>query len=577
MLAVLLAACGGDTQKPPEPVQALSQKAGGTSSQTATPPVSVSNVLSTEAATSRFLGKATFGATHLEISALTGTEVADWIRAEFDKPATGYLTPILEEMATLEEGQRVPTRRTGDLVFNAAIAGNDQLRQRVVLALSEIVVVSNAGQLGNFPEAMGFFMDILSDNAFGNYHDLIEEVTYSPAMGLYLTYLGNRKGDADTGRVPDENYARELLQLFTIGLTELNMDGTEVLGTDGQPIEIFDNSDITGLAKVFTGLSWNTDRFNNRRGSRTVLHEPMIIFADQHSPLEKSFLGTTISANTNGEQSLDMALDAIFEHSNVAPFLSRQLIQRLTASHPSPAYVQRVANSFEIGSYTMPDGSSMGSGLRGDMKAVIAAVLLDTEALLDPASAPSGAGKIREPIIRFVNWARAFGETSPRAQDERRLNNLSGTLGQHPFRSPSVFNFFRPGFLAPGTETGTAGLTAPELQIMNESSVMAYINFINEFIYDLAPNYDTAPEDGGINADYTAEIALADDGAALIDRLDLILTGNALAPETQTRIQAMFDEIPVRTGTDDEAADRLARVRVAISMVMTAPGYLVQK
>ncbi len=565
--ALLLSSCGG----------------GGSSSAAPTPPPvttnpppsAVSNIFATQSATSRFLGKATFGATQADIDTLTGTEVADWIIAEFAKPATIYLPDILSEMATLPQGQRVPTRRIGDLFFDAAIAGDDQLRQRMVLALSEIVVVSNAGQLGNFPESMGQFMDILSDNAFGNYRDLLEDVTYSPAMGIYLTYRGNRKGDAVSGRVPDENYARELLQLFTLGLTQLNPDGTETLGTGGQPIEIFDNEDITGLARVFTGLSWDSGNFYGRGGSREPLYNPMVVYAQHHSELEKSFLGTTIPAGTSGEQSLDLALDAIFDHPNMAPFLARQLIQRFTASSPSPAYVQRVAASFETGTYTLPDGSAVGTGLRGDLKATLAAILLDTNALNGSAFAGTQTGKIREPMVRFVNWARAFSETTPNSRDERTLNNLSA-IGQHPFRSPSVFNFFRPGFLAPGTETAAAGLTAPELQIINESSVIAYINFINGFIYDTAGNISGDITDG-ITADYSAEIALADTAQSLVDRLDLILTGSTLAPETKTRILAIMDEVPVRSGTTDEQADRLARVRLAVTMIMTSPGYVVQR
>jgi len=563
--SLLLASCGGSSS-------------GGTTPPVVPPPPPPpppppSGVFASEAETSRFLGKATFGANQTDIDSLAGTEVSDWLKAEFNKPGTNYLPTILNELSALPAGDRLPRRRLSDLFFDAAIAGDDQLRQRMVLALSEILVVSNGGQLGNFHATMADYVDVLSDNAFGNYRDLMEDITYTPAMAIYLTYLANPKGDPNTGRVPDENYARELLQLFTIGLTELNMDGTEKLDAQGQPIEIFDNSDITGLAKVFTGLSYDTDRFRNFNRDRTSLYKPLIIFPEFHSDLEKKFLTVTIPPNTGGEQSIDMALDEIFGHPNMAPFIGRQLIQRFTSSNPAPSYVQRVATAFEAGQFTLPDGSGVGTGARGDLAATIAAVLLDADALLDPASVPPNRGKIREPIIRFVNWARAFNEMTPDARDEQFLGSMQ-SLGQHPFSSPSVFNFFRPGYVAPGTETGASGLTAPELQIIDESSAMAYINFINAFIYDFSPNI-SGDEEGGVKADYTAEFTMADDAQALVDRLDLLLTGNSLSPTTRNRLLSMMDEVPIRAGSED--VDRLTRVLLGVTMTMTSPGYLVQR
>jgi len=563
---LLLASCGGSGGSPSPPPP----PAGGPPPPPPPPP---SGVFATEAETSRFLGKATFGATPTAITGLTGTEVSDWIKAEFAKPATNYLPTVLAEIGALPPDQDLPRRRISDLFFDAAIAGDDQLRQRMVLALSEIVVVSNAGQLGDAPATMADYIDTLSDNAFGNYRDLLEDVTYTPAMAFYLTYQANPNGDPATGRVPDENYARELLQLFTIGLTELNMDGTEKLDGTGQPIEIFDNSDITGLAKVFTGLSVEGSDFFFILRDPSKLYVPLEVFSAYHSDLEKKFLNLTIPPNTAGAQSIDMALDEIFSHPNVAPFLSRQLIQRFTSSNPSSAYVQRVATAFETGHFTLPDGSSVGTAIRGDLSATIAAVLLVGDALLDPATVPSTSGKIREPVIRFVNWARAFNETTPDSRDEQFLASLQ-SMGQHPFRSPSVFNFFRPGHIAPGTETGASGLTVPELQIIDESSAMGYINFINSFIYDFSPNF-SGDEEGGVKGDYATEVGIADDGQALIGRLDLLLTGNSLAPETKARLLEMMNEIPVRAGTED--VDRLSRVLVGTTMVMASPGYLVQR
>ena len=561
----LLSACGGGGSSTPP------SGGGGTTP----PPVQqVSKAFKTAPSTQRFLSRATFGAKPGEITALTDTEVSDWIIAEFNKQPTNYLPRILTQIDALPQGEMLFADSLGYLYFDEAISGDDQLRQRMVLALSEIIVVSSNSTLDDFPQSMAHYVDILSDNAFGNYRDLLGEITYSPAMAAYLTYLANEKGDAATGRMPDENYARELLQLFTIGLNELNMDGSLKTDAQGVPIETYDNTDITGLAKVFTGLSTQGSEFYGIFNDDTGLYLPLVVFPNFHSDLEKSFLGITIPAGTSGEESIDLALDAIFEHPNMAPFFSRQLIQRFVTSDPHPTYVARVAAVFEAGRYVLPDGTSVGDGRRGDLKATLAAVLFDVQALQDPATAPATFGKVREPMIRFIGWARAFGETAPDAADEFFLENATFGLGQHPFRPNSVFNFFRPGYVAPGTSTGAAGLTAPELQIVNESTAISYINFMNAFIYNFSPTISEDP-DGGINGDYTRQIGLADNADALIADLDLILTGNQLTTETKARMTELMNEIPI--GADSADEDRLTRVLVAITMVMTAPEYLVQR
>ena len=523
--------------------------------------------------TSRFLGKVTFGATHSQIESLTGTDVSDWVKAEFEKPATPYLQAILEESNSRAKENEIRIRAVPDHFYNVAITADDQLRQRTILALSEIVVASGNSDLRFQPLAMANYVQALSDNAFGNYRDLLEDVTYTPAMGLYLTYIGNRKGDAETGRVPDENYAREILQLFSVGLTELNPDGTNKLNSQGQPIEIYDNTDVTGLAKVFTGLSVRGSNMFSFYNVPESLYEPMVVFPEWHSNLEKTFLNLTIPAGTSGEESIDMAIDEIFAHPNVGPFVSKQLIQRFTTLNPEPEHVARVAAAFDAGTYTLPDGTKVGTGERGDMKATIAAVVLDETTFADTESLSSDYGKIREPIMRLTNWARAFNETSPNAADED-IFNYYGIIEQTPFMSPSVFNFFRPGYVAPGTATGKAGLLAPELQITNASTAIGYLNFINAFIYDKAPNISGDPE-GGIKADYTEALALADNSDELLAYLDLVLTANSLEDNTKARILQLMEAIPVNELTENE--DRNARVRIATSMVMSSPGYLVQR
>ena len=564
--ALLLSACGGGSSSAPPPI--------GGPPPPPPPPPPISKAFATDASTSEFLGTATFGPTLAEINALSGTAVSDWLVNEFNKPARQYLPDILAELANVPAGELLPPRRVPDLFLDQAISGDDQLRQRMVFALSEIIVVSLRSDLNAVPQTVAHFVDTLSVNAFGNYRDLLEEITYTPAMALYLSYLNNVKGDPATGRVPDENYARELMQLFTLGLIELNLDGTPKLDGGGQTIEIYDNDDITGLARVFTGLSFQGDRFFDVFEDLTALYKPLEMFPAFHSEIEKSFLGSTIPAGTGGVESIDLALDTIFNHPNMAPFLSRQLIQRFVTSNPEPAYVARVATAFEAGQYILPNGTTVGDGRRGDLKATIAAVLLDDDALQEPDVTPVEFGKVREPILRFTQWARAFGETTPNSGDELILGGGGDLIGQHPFMAHHVFNFFRPGYIAPNSATGAAGLTAPELQIVNESTSIGYINFINSFIYDFSPTRTSDP-DAGVNADYTGLFSLADDAQSLIDRLDLLLTGNRLEDSTKSEILNLMNEIPITAGTEDE--DRYTRIVTSISMVMTAPGYLVQR
>ena len=219
-------------------------------------------------------------------------------------------------------------------------------------------------------------------------------------MADFLTYLHNRGDLEHIGHMPDENYAREILQLFSIGLVELNMDGTPRLDTNGRAIETFDNTDIVGLARVFTGITMQGGEFYGFEGDG--LYSPIEIFEPYHSPHEKTFLGTTIPAGTPGSQSLTMALDTIFEHPNVAPFVSRQLIQRFSMSNPPPAYVESVAMAFETGSYTATDGTRFGTGRRGDLQATLAAILLDSRLRQPENSLGATDGKIREPVLRFT-------------------------------------------------------------------------------------------------------------------------------------------------------------------------------
>ena len=552
-----------------------------TSSGSAKSVVSASAAQATKAEMSqaeayRFLTRATFGADMAGLEAMQADTATAFLEREFAKPGSYVLDDFLA--APRNKKGKVNLNRLSGLYWDQMISGEDQLRQRMSFALSQILVYADSG---NGPTALhrAYFQDVLTRNAFGNYRDLLQEVTYSPAMGRWLTYLRNRKGNAKTGRMPDENYAREVLQLFSIGLFEMNMDGTAKRDGTGNEIPTFDNEDIIGLARVFTGLTYDTGQ--NRFGGfvEAAAHRPMIMFEKQHSPLEKRFLGTTIPAGTPGDETISRALDTIFDHPNVAPFVSRQLIQRFTTSSPTPDYIRRVATAFETGSFVAPDGTQFGSTGRGDLQATLAAILLDPS--LDAATYETDSvivdGKIREPILRFVHWARAFNLQNVDAFNERKLGNTSDPatgLGQHPYRSPSVFNFYRPGYVAPGTESGALDLTAPELQIVNESTATGYLNFMTQMVADKGGQRDRSTP--SFAPDYTAELALVDTPDRLVAHLNTLLTGDRMTQEEQDAIVDILETLPIHAKKEDKAAkDRLQKVHTAVALVVNSPAFAV--
>ncbi|MEM8772416.1 MAG: DUF1800 domain-containing protein [Pseudomonadota bacterium] len=516
---------------------------------------------------SRFLSQSTFGPSDEEIDALEEMGASEWFRTEFAKPQESILQTVLEKEAA---GEDIGPNALGEAFWDRAILSDDQLRQRFGYALSQIFVASyRDAQLEDRPVAMANYMDIMSAGAFGNFRQTLENVTYSPAMAIYLTYLQNQKADAEREVVPDENYAREVMQLFTIGLLELNNDGSLRLDGSGQPIETYDNEDVTELAKVFTGLSWaERDRFLGNPNDIDSEYLPLVMYEEEHSPESKTFLGVTIPANTGGDQSIDIALDALFNHPNTPPFISEQLIQRLVTSNPSRAYVARVSEAFRTGNFTLPDGTNAGGGGRGDMRAVVAAILMDIEARDTAMISDDQFGKIREPILRFTHWARAFGVDETATDDIREIRDTSppSVLGQQAYRSPSVFNFYRPGFVAPGSQSAAQGLVAPELQITTGSSITGYANFMEDFIFNDA-------SDINFLADYSDELLLANDPAALVDHLDEIFTYGTLSTTTRTRIIEAVNSIQ---GTNNLPRDE-TRVAMAVQMVLTSQDYLVQR
>lgn len=565
-----LAACGGGgggSSVPP-----ASPAGGGGSGSGGAPSATPVSVIGTPTEASRFLARATFGGSKSDISALSGTDAADWLAAEFAKRESLTLSVVLAQPRDSEG--RLPSRRINTLYWDHIVSSDDQLRQRMAFALSQILVYSDVADSDQPTRA--FYQDILIRNAFGNYRQLLEEVTYSPAMGQWLTYLANRKGDPDKGRMPDENYAREILQLFSIGLVELNLDGSPRLDAQGQQIETYSNADIEGLARVFTGLSWAGGDFWKEPDDGGI--RAMEMYPDQHSELEKVFLGTTIPAGTPGDETIQTALDTIFNHPNVAPFVSRQLIQRFTQSDPSPAYIESVATAFESGRFTAQNGRHFGTGQRGDLQATLAAVLLEPTLFEEPATGVTiTSGKVREPILRFTHWARAFDVAGVDANNERSLSDTrssENSLGQQAFRAPSVFNFYRPGYIAPGTNAGAQNITVPEFQVVNESSSVGYLNFMTDFTFDRSSQVNRDIDTYSPN--YSEELALVDDPQALVDHLDDLLTGGRMSDVEKADIVDIVSTVEIRTNSpENTTADQEDAVQTAVTLVINSPSYAV--
>ena len=542
-LAAALAACGGGGGASPAPAPEPP------------PPPPPPPAAPTEAEASRFLAQASMGASRAQIASVVSLGYAGWLDAQFALPVTDSRWDWL-----VAQGYTAFTHKNDEQGFDATVwrkmlSAPDTLRQRVVFALSEIFVVAIDGLVGGgwrqFNAAA--WADLLEANAFGSHRAWLQQMSRSGAMGDFLTFRGSAKEDPASGALPDENYARELMQLFTIGLVMLNSDGTPQL-TGGASTPTYQLADITGLARVFTGWDFDLQGQNVGTGTSTpdFVRRPMIQVPSRYETGAKTFLGTTIPAGTDATTGLGLALDAIFAHPNVAPFFSRQLIQRLVTSNPSPAYVARIAAVF----------GDDGSGVRGNFKAVIRALLLDDEAR-HPAD-PSTFGKLREPILRFTGWARAFSVTSPSGLwAVGDTSDAAKGLAQSPLRSPSVFNFFRPGYVPPDTALDDQALEAPEFQIANESSVVGCINYLQRAV---------AGSIADLTPDYGALLAIADDAGALLAELNLVLAANQIGAAT-------LSALATAVGTMASGSDttRRARINAALVLVLAAPEYIVQK
>ena len=537
----------------------------------------------------RFMTNATFGASAADEESLKAYGYDGWIDQQFAAPATShraYWEAADAALKAVDPNSSADQNQIFETFWKQALNGPDQLRQRAAYALSQIFVISLVDSvIGDQPRAVAAWLDMLGANAFGNYRTLLEAVSLHPQMGRYLSHLANQKANTVSGRVPDENYSREVMQLFSIGLVRLNNDGTPQL-VNGQPVETYGPADVTGLARVFTGFSWacpgaptnNSCFFGGTTGGTTPLSDPdrqfkpMVGYPAFHSTEAKTFLGTTIPVQTtaNPAASLNTALNTLFNHPNVGPFLGKQLIQRLVTSNPSPAYVAAVSNAF----------NNNGQGVRGDMKAVIRTVLTHPEARVMNNS----AGKLREPVLRMAAYMRAFPHTSDTgAWRVGNTDSSSTSLGQTALRSPSVFNFYRPGYVAPGSQSAAAGLVSPEMQLLNETSASGWTNYMRDNIAS-----GVGLSNGTVNGvvfnrrdlqrNWALELDLTTKPPLLAQRIaDKLLYGQ-VSPLLQQEISTAVSTITIpATGTTAIANAKRNRLNAALLLTLASPDFLVQK
>jgi uncharacterized protein (DUF1800 family) len=552
-IAILLAACdGGGGATPAAPA--------------ASTPPAVSFATKPEAY--RFLNQATFGATEADATTVAALGYSSWIDQQLAQPASTQLPVVQAAYLLLANPAQMIGSLNGDRTdawMRNAVRGPDQLRQRVAFALSEIMVVSQASTLVNMPHALADYHDMLARDAFGSFRNLIADVTLHPAMGVYLSMLGNQKPNAALNIRPDENYARELMQLFTIGLVELNIDGSVRRDAQDQPLPTYSQEIIEGFANVFTG--WNYSGAASFAQARRTLQNqilPMQAYPEQHSTGTKRLLPVngvpvTLPAGQTPAQDLAAALDNIVNHPNVGPFIGRQLIQKLVTSNPSPQYVERVARVF----------NNDGTGQRGNLGAVVKAILLDAEARATPASAT--AGKLKEPLLRLTQVLRAYNAQASGGRYFITPQQLTTSFGQAPLNSPSVFNFFSP-FYAPPGEISAQGLVSPELQLATE-----YLNTqVTNYLYRQSFCFVPTPVAGcpalspdTIVLDTSSELALAANSDALVTRIAERLLAGQISATLRTQARGMVDTVP--------ASSPQQRVAEALYLIATSPDFALQR
>ncbi len=536
-------------------------------------------------AASRFLFQSSFGADIDEINTLAETlDYEGWIDNQFNQP-TSLLLPKLWE--TDARARAIHEAENDDDYFGPYALhfqytwwdnnykAADQLRHRMAYALSQIVVISVNSQLGDFGEGLASFYDILVRNALGNYEDILQEITIDPNMGFYLSHFQNPKTDDNLGIRPDENFAREIMQLFSIGLYELNNDGSRKKDSQGNDIPTYNNTDIQELAKVFTGLkggAWSEDALmyvdenapvDFDAGIYNVRREvPMQMEESQHEQGPKTIVGNyTIPGGQTGMEDIRQAVSHLFNHSNVGPFIARRLIQQLIKSNPSPAYINRVANAF----------NDNGSGVRGDMQAVVKAILLDEEArdcnfISDPSS-----GKLKEPIMRYTHFLHAIPGDVPDGYYWNNGYDYLNDTRQLPLSAPSVFNFYLPDHQPVGAFVDQ-DLVAPEFQIHNSQSAIGYLNQVHKWTNWKALFWDWFDTTPDAVTDLTSYYTMSEDPETLINHFNVLFVHGRLSEETRANIKNAMVQIP--TAWDDF---REYRTELCLYLILISPDYAVIK
>ena len=499
--------------------------------------------LASAAAAARLLDQATFGPTLADIQNVQNIGIDAYIAGQFDTPDTplpNIPTPLPPACLTSNASYVCEESEW----WQTALTGNDQLRQRVAFALSEIFVISSTSVNAT---TITYYHNTLAQDAFTNFSTIMNDVSVSPGMGGYLNMLNSAK--APEGQIANENYARELMQLFTIGLDELNQDGTPVLDGNGNPIPTYTEAQVEAFARAYTGWTYATTSggpstsFPNWTANYFA---PMAAVESKHDMTAKTLLnGTVLPAGQTAEEDLSGALANIFNHPNVGPFVCRQLIQHLVKSNPTPAYVSRIAAVF----------ANNGSAVRGDMQAVIRAILEDKEARAGDTNPLDDGGHLREPILWMTNYLRAVGFANTDANGSYiALSNYSSVLNERPYRSGSVFNFYPPVYFVPQST-----LNGPEFDLENTSSVILRLSFADSLVNNKIIGFTT-----DLSATSTLGQLAAGSPANLVDRLSLMFMHGQMPADMRTEILSTIGGL----GTAQ-------KVRVAVYLVITSSQYKV--
>lgn len=522
---------------------------------------------------SRFLAQATLGYDYEAIETVAKSGFQTWLNQQFTQPRESMVESVrtIEKFLHKKKGGLFGVYQFRSAWWNQVLNSPDTLRQRVAYALSQIFVISAVGSdlFEDVNMISASYYDILSKHAFGNYRDLLAEVSRSLPMGVYLSHLHNPKADRAKNIHPDENYAREIMQLFSIGLYELNNDGSHKKDALGKSIATYNNKTIREFAKIFTGFGcgsdeakWNED-FEELEKERLEkeLFTPMKMYDEWHEQGSKLLLrGKVVPGGQSGIKDFNDAIDNLFYHPNVGPFIGKALIQLLVSANPSPAYINRVANAF----------NNNGKGTRGDMKAVIRAVLLDKEART-PDMNPY-AGKLREPIVRYTGFLRAFKAEAKKGVFINAMFKWHNQTGQVPLFAPSVFNFYSPNY-QPNGSIAAKNLVAPTFQIHDASTSIGFINEVNDWLFNDMPFGDEEDRDEvkksrvEVFLNYEDELELLEEPVKLVDHLDVLLACGQLSAKTKKIISNAVAKIP----------DNRNKLQMAIYLVMISPEYAVLK